>query len=145
MPDEKLQARTGAPVAAGIAGRCPRCGRGKLFKGPFTLDINPACSACSLDFRFIDSGDGPAVFAIFALGVIVLGLALIVESWLSPPFWVHVVLWGPITLGLAFGMLRPLKGWLIAEQYRHKAGEAGALPQPDRKAEPDSTSGNEEA
>jgi uncharacterized protein (DUF983 family) len=113
-------------VAAGLSGRCPRCGRGALFKGPLTLDVNPACSACGLDFRFIDSGDGPAVFAIFILGVVVLGLALIVEFKLSPPFWVHVLLWGPVTLGLAFGMLRPLKGLLIAEQYRHKAGQAGA-------------------
>ena len=110
-------------LGAGLRCRCPRCGEGALFKGALTLDINPTCDKCGLDLRFIDSGDGPAVFAILILGAVVLGLALVIESRFSPPFWVHVVLWGPITLGLAFGMLRPLKGILIAQQFKHKAGE----------------------
>jgi uncharacterized protein (DUF983 family) len=65
------------------------------------------------------------VFAIFILGTVVLGLALFIEAQFSPPFWFHVVLWGPVTLALAFGMLRPLKALMIAQQYRHKAGAAG--------------------
>jgi uncharacterized protein (DUF983 family) len=76
-----------------------------------------------LSYGFADSGDGPAVFAIFILGFLVLGGALWVEFRLEPPIWVHVVLWGVLTPLLALGLLRVLKASLIALQYKHKAGE----------------------
>ena len=38
-----------------------------------------------MSYRFIDTGDGPAVFAIFILGFLVLGLALYVEFTYEPP------------------------------------------------------------
>ena len=55
------------------------------------------------------------------LGFLILGAALIVEFKLNPPLWLHVVLWTPITLIVALGLLRPLKALLIALQYHHKA------------------------
>lgn len=38
-----------------------------------------------------------------------------------PPLWLHMVLWPPLNLSLilAFAMMRPAKGILIALQYRH--------------------------
>ena len=42
--------------------RCPKCGGGRLFhKG---LMLRPACEQCGLDYTFIDTGDGPAVFSL---------------------------------------------------------------------------------
>jgi len=76
-----------------------------------------------LSYASADSGDGPAVFAIFILGFVVLGGALLVEFRLGPPVWVHVVLWGVLTPLLAFGLLRTLKGLLVALQYKHQTGE----------------------
>src|SRR4051794_26274391 len=61
----------------GIACKCPRCGKGKLYAGFLTL--RPACENCGLDYAFIDSGDGPAVFIIMIAGAIVVACALIVE------------------------------------------------------------------
>lgn len=112
------------PSATGMRGRCPRCGEGRLFKG--FLDLEPRCQACGLDFAFADSGDGPAVFIMMIVGFIVVGLALFVEFTFGPPYWVHVVLWVPLVLGLAIGLLRPLKGFMIAQQYKHRA-EQGRL------------------
>jgi len=109
------------PTSTGMKGRCPRCGEGKLFSG--FLDIQPRCPACDLDYSFVDSGDGPAVFIIMIVGFIVVGLALFVEFSFAPPFWVHALLWVPLILGLSIGLLRPLKGFLIAQQYRHRAEE----------------------
>jgi uncharacterized protein (DUF983 family) len=103
----------------GLHGRCPRCGEGRLFKG--FLALEPRCSVCGLDFAFADSGDGPAIFVMMIVGFIVVGLALVVEFSFQPPIWVHIVLWLPLTLILALGILRPLKGFLIAQQYRHRA------------------------
>lgn len=109
------------PVANAIKGRCPRCGQGKLFNG--FLELAPSCTECDLDYGFADSGDGPAVFIVLIVGFIVVALALFVEFTWGWPYWLHAVVWGPLIIGLSLGMLRPLKGWFIGIQYRHKAAE----------------------
>jgi uncharacterized protein (DUF983 family) len=106
-------------LAAGLRGRCPRCGGGALFKRGLVL--REKCEDCGLSYAFADSGDGPAVFAIFILGFLILGGALLVEFKLHPPVWVHVVAWGMLTPVLAFFLLRVLKATLIALQFKHKA------------------------
>ena len=113
--------------AAGLAGRCPRCGQGKLFAGFLTL--RPGCEACGLDYSFADAGDGPAVFVILFAGFAVIIPALIVEFVYQPPFWLHAVLWGPLILLTTLGPLRLLKGLLIALHYRNQAAE-GRLQDP---------------
>jgi uncharacterized protein (DUF983 family) len=110
-----------SPLYAAVFARCPRCGEGKLFKN--VLEMRPACDRCGLDYRFIDTGDGPAVFAIFILGFVILGLALYVEFTYEPSVWVHVALWGLVTPLIALVVLRFLKSMLIALQYRNKAEE----------------------
>jgi uncharacterized protein (DUF983 family) len=110
-----------SPILAGVACRCPRCGKGKLFQGFLTL--KPRCDACELDYAFIDAGDGPAVFVILLAGFIVVGCALVVEFKYAPPFWLHAVLWLPLILATTLLPLRSMKGLLIALQYRHKAAE----------------------
>jgi uncharacterized protein (DUF983 family) len=106
---------------AGLACRCPRCGKGKLFQGFLTL--RPSCDACGLDYAFIDAGDGPAVFVVLFAGFVVVTCALIVEFKYAPPFWLHAVLWGPLILITTLWPLRAMKGLLIAMQYRNKAAE----------------------
>lgn len=109
------------PVKAGLSGRCPRCGEGRLFKG--FLAVGERCGNCRLDYSFADAGDGPAVFVILIIGFIVVGLALWMEVSLNPPLWVHFLLWVPLTLVLALTALRIIKGLLIVLQYRNKAAE----------------------
>jgi uncharacterized protein (DUF983 family) len=112
-----------SPVSTGLAGRCPRCGNGHLFSGFVT--VAPRCEVCGLDLRFADSGDGPAVFVMLFAGFLVVGTALLVEVRYEPPFWVHFIIFLPLTLLVCLGMLRPLKGLLIALQYRNKAEQGG--------------------
>jgi uncharacterized protein (DUF983 family) len=109
------------PILAGLACRCPRCGKGKMFSG--FLGLKPACEACGLDYGFVDAGDGPAVFVILLAGFIVVGAALVVETLYQPPLWVHAALWGPLILVTTLAPLRSMKGVLIALQYHHKAAE----------------------
>jgi uncharacterized protein (DUF983 family) len=109
------------PIVAGLLGRCPRCGEGKLFAG--FLALRPRCDHCGLDFSFADSADGPAFFVMFFSGFIVTGSALAVEMVYAPPYWVHALLWGPLILLTTLVPLRPVKGLLIALQYHNKAGE----------------------
>ena len=108
-------ARKVSLLRAALLARCPRCGRGPLFKN--VLELRDECTGCGLNYRFIDTGDGPAVFATFILGFMVLGMALYVEFTYEPPIWVHVVLWGTITPLIALIILRFLKAGLIALQF----------------------------
>jgi uncharacterized protein (DUF983 family) len=115
------QTKPPSTLIAGLLARCPRCGEGPLFKN--VLELRSACPACGLDYKFIDTGDGPAVFAIFILGFLICGAALYVEFTFEPPVWVHVLLWGIGTPLIALALLRFLKATLIALQYRNKAEE----------------------
>jgi uncharacterized protein (DUF983 family) len=116
-------------ILRGLACKCPRCGEGKLFEG--FLSLRPSCSACGLDYAFIDAGDGPAVFIILIAGFIVVFCALIVEVTYQPPFWLHAVLWVPLVLLTTLAPLRSMKSLLIALQFHHKAQE-GSLIDRDR-------------
>ena len=109
------------PIGAALKGACPRCGKGRLFSG--LLGVAPACDNCGLDYSFADAGDGPAVFVILIVGFIVVGLALWTEVSSNPPLWLHLILWGPLTLVLGLGALRLIKGLLITLQYTNKAAE----------------------
>ena len=106
-------------VLRGLACKCPRCGNGKLFEG--FLALLPRCEACGLDYRFIDTGDGPAIFIIMLAGAIVVACALIIEVKYQPPFWLHAVLWLPLILATTLLPLRSMKALLIALQFHHKA------------------------
>ena len=115
-----------APVSvlhAALACRCPRCGRGRLFRN--LLEVRPTCESCGLDLGKVDTGDGAAVGVILVLGAIVVTLAFWVEFRFEPPLWLHAVLWPPVTLALALPMIRILKAALVALQFRHRASEMG--------------------
>jgi len=108
-------------------GRCPACGQGKLFSG--FLTVSKVCSSCDLSFAEHDAADGPAVFGIFIIGGGVVTLALLLERWLSPPLWVHALLWAPSIIGGSLAILRPTKGLIIALQHRFRTTE-GTLEDP---------------
>jgi uncharacterized protein (DUF983 family) len=110
-----------SPLYAGLLGRCPRCGKGRLFHG--YLAVPERCEVCGLDYAFANSGDGPAVFIVLIAGFIVTGAALLVEVSYQPPLWVHAALWLPIGIGLPLLLLRPFKATLVALQYKFRAEE----------------------
>lgn len=85
--------------------------------------MRDTCTNCGLDYKFVDTGDGPAVFAIFILGFLCVGGALIAEFKFGVPWWAHVLLWGILTPFVAVFLLRFLKATLIALQYKNKAEE----------------------
>ncbi|MCG9917005.1 MAG: DUF983 domain-containing protein [Phenylobacterium sp.] len=109
-------------LAHGVMGRCPNCGQGPLFVG--FLKVAPACSACGQDLARADSGDGPAVFVILIAGFLVAFAALYVELAFRPPIWLHLALWMPLTVVVSLGLLRPLKGLMLAAQFANRAAEA---------------------
>jgi len=114
-----------SPILTGLTCRCPRCGKGKLFSG--ILTVAERCSVCGLDLSKQDSGDGPAVFVIFFLGVIFMPLVFWMEFSVEPPWWLHMVVWPPLVLIVAIALLRPMKGLLISLQLHHHASDSGTV------------------
>ena len=114
--------RVGEPSSLSLAikGDCPRCHQHTLFAN--WVRFEPKCRSCGLDFDSFNVGDGPAAFLIFIVGTIVVVGALVLDGAASPPWWVHLV-WIPVTAALTIGGLRISKAWLLAQEYRHRAGE----------------------
>jgi uncharacterized protein (DUF983 family) len=96
--------------------RCPRCGKGRLFRG--LLTVADQCGECGLSFTGHEQGDGPAVFSILIIGTLTAIGAAIVEIRYAPPYWLHAALWIPFVLIGSVVSLRLLKAALIAAQYR---------------------------
>lgn len=107
-----------------VFGRCPNCGTGSLFDG--FLTAVPKCRACGTEFPSDASADGPAFFIMLVSGFIVVGGILFTELAYAPPWWVHMLLWGPVAVILCVAPLRPLKALFIILQYRYDAQEGKA-------------------
>jgi uncharacterized protein (DUF983 family) len=110
-----------SPVSTGVRGSCPRCGRGRLFAGYLT--VADKCDACGLDYGFAETDDGAAWFVMLIAGAVAVGAALFVEVAWQPAYWIHALVAIPAAVGLPLALLRPIKGVLIAQQFRTKAEE----------------------
>ncbi|MEZ5782195.1 MAG: DUF983 domain-containing protein [Rhizobiaceae bacterium] len=119
--DDKAQWPPVDPIRAGLRGRCPRCGEGRLFAG--FLTVAERCGVCGLDYDFADAGDGPAIFVMLIMGFVVVGLALWFELTFQPPLWVHFIIWLPVASILCLVPLRLAKGVLITLQFANQAAE----------------------
>jgi uncharacterized protein (DUF983 family) len=120
MPYETTttQRDVGLAMRRGFFGRCPNCGQGKLFRA--FLKVADQCAVCGEDFSHQRADDAPAYFNIVIVGHIVVPLVLAVEVAFAPPYWVHVVLWLPLILGLSFGLMQPIKGAIIGWQWANR-------------------------
>ncbi len=110
-----------SPYAAGLTGKCPRCGQGQLYAG--FLKLHTSCESCQLDYAKADSGDGPAVFVIFIVGFVAVALAFITRFAWGAPIGVALLISGSFTIIAILALIRPLKATMIALQYANKAAE----------------------
>lgn len=106
---------------AALFGLCPRCGAKALFAG--WTRFADRCRICGLDLSAFNVGDGPAAFLTMIIGAIVVVLAVWLQLSVGPPWWVHVLLWLPLTtIGVVLG-LRLAKAALLQSEFHHRAGE----------------------
>lgn len=109
---------------AALFGLCPECGAKTLFDG--VAQFAPKCSSCGLDYSKFNVGDGPAGFLTLIIGGLIVGLALWLEVSWAPPFWVHAVLWIPLTAAAVLIGLRAAKAALLFAEYSRNARETGS-------------------
>jgi uncharacterized protein (DUF983 family) len=113
---------------AALGGLCPRCGARTLYTG--LLKFTTQCSNCQLDLTQFNVGDGAAAFLILIIGAIIMVLAVTLQLSLDPPFWVHILLWVPLTIGLVIGLLRIAKAALLSLEYQNRAREGRLADKP---------------
>ncbi len=109
------------PAQAALRSLCPRCGSRTLFEGVGAFA--PRCRACGLDFSSFNVGDGPAAFLTLLVGTLITALAIGFELAVEPPFWVHILLWFPLTIAAVIFSLRFAKAMLLALEFRNGARE----------------------
>lgn len=102
-------------IKRGFRGRCPRCGEGKLFCA--FLKVANKCSVCDLDFTPHRADDLPAYLVIVIVGHIVVPTALWIETDYSPPVWLQLAIYLPLTLVLSLALLQPVKGAVVGMQW----------------------------
>jgi uncharacterized protein (DUF983 family) len=82
------------------------------------LKVADRCEVCGEELHHHQADDFPAYLVIVIVGHIVVPLVLWVETHFAPPYWAHAAMWIPLTLALAIGLLQPVKGAIVALQWR---------------------------
>lgn len=121
-------------MSRGALGRCPDCGRGRLFAR--YLKVADRCNHCGTELHHHRADDAPPYFTIFIVGHIVVPLSLVVERGWHPEIWIHLSLWLPMIVILSLLLLPVVKGAVVGLQwalYMHgfELGAVGATERAD--------------
>ena len=101
----------------GLRGKCPACGKGHMFRA--FLKVADRCDACGEELHHHRADDFPAYLVIVIVGHLVVPLVLNVEMIYQPAYWIHALLWLPLTLLLALLLIQPVKGAVVALQWHN--------------------------
>jgi uncharacterized protein (DUF983 family) len=116
----------GLALRRGIRGRCPRCGRGRLFCA--FLKVADHCSVCHLDFSGHRADDLPAYLVIVIVGHVLVPVILWIEMGYAPSLVFQLAVYLPITVLSSIALLQPIKGAVVALQWSLKMHGFGANP-----------------
>ena len=108
----------------GLLGRCPHCGKGRLFRA-FVKPVDK-CEVCGEELHHHRADDLPAYLVIVIVGHIVVGSFMAVEATTTLSNLQHALIWVPLTIILAVALLQPVKGAVIGLQwalYMHGFGD----------------------
>ena len=100
----------------GFTMKCPNCGQGHLF-GRF-LKVVDSCEVCGEDYTPQRADDLPAYLVIAVVGHLVVPVLLAVEMAYSPPVWLQLLIWVPVTGLAALFLLQPVKGAIVGLQWQ---------------------------
>jgi uncharacterized protein (DUF983 family) len=110
----------------GLRGRCPHCGKGRLFYR--YLKVEPVCQSCGHDLDRYPADDGPAYFTVLLVGhlVIVPFLILCAPLIWKANLWILI----PSALGVAAAItltaLPVIKGAVVGLLYAVNVNRADA-------------------
>jgi uncharacterized protein (DUF983 family) len=95
-------------LGRGLIGRCPVCGKGRMFDG--FLRVVEQCEHCAAPLGLARADDAPPYFTILIVGHIVIPAMLLMQKLADPSPWLLSAIFVPLTVILAIGLIRPVKG-----------------------------------
>ena len=128
QPAAPRWARPGVAVAMarGAVGRCPCCGKTRLFTG--WLRQAAACQACAAPRGLGRADDAPPYFVIFLVAHFIIATQVLLDTLVVLSVAAEAAIFLPLTLALSLGLLRPVKGALIGLML-----QLGMVTDPDGK------------
>ena len=99
----------------GFACRCPACGKGKMFRR--FLKVVDHCPNCGEDLSHHRADDMPAYLVAFIVGHVVISGVAWAEHAYQLTSLQHMLIWLPLSVVLALGLLQPIKGAIVAFQW----------------------------
>ncbi len=115
MIEDRAPRAPGEAIKRGLMCRCPKCGRGKMFRA--YLKVVDNCNVCGEALYHHQADDAPPYMVIVVVGHIVVPLLVIVEDVFRPAIWLHLSIFMPLTLLLSLALLPPIKGALVGLQW----------------------------
>jgi uncharacterized protein (DUF983 family) len=113
--DAQSATTTTQAMQRGFLGRCPHCGKGRMFRA--FLKVADNCPVCGEELHHQRADDFPAYVVIVIVGHILVPLVLMVETHLAPPYWVGMTLWPACVVVLSLALIQPVKGAIVAMQW----------------------------
>ncbi len=98
-------------IGRGLLGRCPGCGKTRMF-GRF-LKVIPECPNCTAPLGLARADDAPPYFTILIVGHFIVPLMFMVDRMDEPPIWLMSAIFLPLTVILALGLIQPIKGGTV--------------------------------
>ncbi len=135
IPLDKPKRPVFQAMLRGARGTCPSCGAGRLYER--YLKVEDYCPHCGEALYHHRADDAPPYFTIFIVAHIIVPAMLLVEVLVRPDLWLHVLIWGPLTIALCLLLLPRVKGAIVGLQwalYMHgfdpddEASSLGPLP-----------------
>jgi uncharacterized protein (DUF983 family) len=95
------------------------------------------CPKCGEEMHHHHADDAPSYFTMFIVGHVIVGGVLWLEIAFSPPMWLELVIWLPLTVIMSLLLLPRIKGSLVALQWALRMdGFGGAEAIEDERVTP---------
>jgi uncharacterized protein (DUF983 family) len=106
----------GEAIRRGLVGRCPACGRGRLFRT--YLKVVNTCKVCGEDLSHARADDAPAYLTMLVVCHVVGGGILFTENaWPQMPLMIMALFWLTATVVVSLLLLPRMKGAVVGQQW----------------------------
>ena len=116
FPTPRRDRPLGEAIRRGLIGRCPACGRGRLFRS--YLKVVNSCRICGEDLSHHRADDAPAYLTMLIVGHLVGGGVLFSEErWPDSSLVLVTLFWLTATVVTSLLILPRAKGAIVGQQW----------------------------
>jgi uncharacterized protein (DUF983 family) len=98
-------------IGRGLLCRCPGCGQTRMFRR--FLKVIAECPNCTAPLGLARADDAPPYFTILIVGHVIVPLMFMVDRASEPPLWLMSLIFLPLTVIMAVGLIQPIKGGTV--------------------------------